>query len=620
MLRQICFFLLLFSLKTIYGQMTPTYVVSIPMRDGKFLAADVYVPTGSTPFSTILIQTPYNKNAFRNGLPLGYLQNVNSSPYCWVVLDWRGFYGSVSATIASPQRGQDGYDAIDWIIAQTWSNGKVGTWGPSALGVIQYQTAKENHPNHICTVPMVAQPQTAYDGYFYGGVLEKSRLEQLDALGYGLSTTIMANTYYSPTWQFTENTTWYPSSLKIPTLQIGGWYDHNIDDMVDWYPATRTSADLSVRDKQWFLIGPWVHGGTGAAYVGSAVQGELTYPMAAQKCDTMARAFFEFYLLNDANGWESTSPIMYYELGKDSWAYSNATSIEITNTEDLFFKENGELNILTGTGSTAFVVDPKNPSPTLGGSTLKEGLAQGPLDQISLEGRSDVLTFSTPDLVNEVSVSGRIKVNVFVDCDQPDADIAIRLVDVYPDGRNMLINDGIRRMRFRNGYTVADEVFMTPGNVFNVEVELPFVNYTWKEGHQLKVYVSGNNSTRWDVNLQNGGEMYVAGDTNSANIQIYHNVTYPSKIILPCNSLVLGTEEINPLNQFCVFPNPVKTSLTLKNGQIGMKYEITDINGRLIFKGMNQTNLIDVSELQKGIYFLRIVSKDGESVLKFIKE
>jgi predicted acyl esterase len=603
-----------------YAQMTPTYVVSIPMRDGKFLAADVYVPSGCSNCPTILIQTPYNKNSFRNGLPLGYLQNVNSSPYCWVVVDWRGFYGSVAATIASPQRGQDGYDVIDWIVSQSWSNDKVGTWGPSALGVIQYQTAKENHPNHTCAVPMVAQPQTAYDGYFYGGVLEKSRLEQLDALGYGLSTTILANTYYSPTWQFTETSTWYPSSIKIPTLQIGGWYDHNIDDMVDWYPASRTSSDIPVRDKQWFLIGPWVHGGTGAAYVGSSIQGELTYPMAAQKCDSMARDFFQFYLLNNSNGWEATSPITYYELGKDSWAYSNATSIENLNTRNLFFKENGTLDLQTGVGSTPFVVDPKNPSPTLGGSTLKAGLAQGPLDQISLEGRSDLITFSTPILEVEASVSGRIKLDMFVDCDQPDADIAIRLVDVYPDGRNMLINDGIRRMRFRNGYTLANEVFMTPGNVYNVEVELPFLNYTWKAGHQLKVYVSGNNSTRWDVNLQNGSTMYVAGDTNTATIQLYHNSAYPSKIILPCDFLVVGTEELNSNNQILIYPNPVTSSISLTNVGIQNEYEISDTEGRLVMKGVNLNNSIDVLQLQSGVYFIKIKNDIRSTISRFIKK
>ena len=128
----------------VFSQMTPTYIVNIPMRDGKNLSADVFVPNGASTFSTILIQTPYNKNNFRNGLPLGYLQNLNSSPYAWVVVDWRGFYGSSSALVSQPNRGQDGYDVIDWIVAQTWSNGKVGSWGPSALGGVQYNTMKEN--------------------------------------------------------------------------------------------------------------------------------------------------------------------------------------------------------------------------------------------------------------------------------------------------------------------------------------------------------------------------------------------------------------------------------------------------------------------------------------------
>ena len=604
----------------IIAQMTPTYVVSIPMRDGKFLAADVYVPSGGSTFSTILIQTPYNKNNFRNGLPLGYLQNVNSSPYCWVVLDWRGFYGSVSASIASPQRGQDGYDAIDWIAAQTWSNGKVGTWGPSALGVIQYQTAKENHPSHICAVPQVAEPQTQFEDYFYGGVLEKSRLEQLDALGYGLSTTILANPYYSNVWQFSENSTFYPASIKIPTLQIGGWYDHNIDAMIDWYATSRALFDAPVRNKQWLLIGPWVHGGTGAAYVGSSVQGELTYPLAAQKCDVMARDFFEFYLLNNSNGWESTSPITYYELGKDTWGYSNGTSIAITDSEELFFKENGQLDVQAGLGSTSFVVDPRNPSPTLGGSTLKVGLVQGPMDQISLESRTDIETFSTPELSEDVAVSGRIKLNLYLQADQADVDIAIRLVDEYPDGRNMLINDGIRRMRFRNGYTLANEVFMTPGNVYNAEVDLPFVNYTWRSGHRLKVYVSGNNSTRWDVNLQNGGAMYTAGDTNVATLQIQHNLAYPSKIILPSTYLVLATQEEQKMNTGIVYPNPVGANLNLKHITTNAIFEITDIKGRLMLTGVNTTNSINLEDLGRGIYFLKVKHEGKESLFKLVKE
>jgi len=602
----------------VFSQMTPTYIVSIPMRDGKNLSADVYVPSGTSTFSTILIQTPYNKTNFRNGLPLGYLQNLNSSPYAWVVVDWRGFYGSSSALVAQPNRGQDGYDVIDWIVAQTWSNGKVGTWGASALGGVQYNTMKENHPNQICAVPIVAQPQTAYDTYFYGGVLEKSRLAQLDALGYGLSTNVLANPYYSNAWQYTENTTWYPQNIHIPTLQIGGWYDHNVSDMLDWFAASRSLSDVSVRSKQWLLIGPWVHGGTGIANVGSSVQGELTYPNAAYKSDSMARDFFSFYLLNTPNNWESTPAITYYELGNNKWNHSNLNSIETLVTQELKLSENNELLDGIGSGSSTFLSDPRKPSPTIGGATLSTGLLQGPYNQASLDNRTDLITFSTNELTNDISVSGKVKLDAYVSCNQPDADLSVRLTDVYPDGRSMLINDGIKRLRFRNGYKKTDESFMSVGNIYEVVIELPFVNYTWKAGHQLKIYVSGNNSTRWDVNLQNGGTMYAAGDTNTASVQLSHNQQYASKLILPCEKLTLGLERgIRDLD-ISVYPNPVKDKLHL-NGKIEFEtFRILDIFGREVLKGQF-SNEIEVDNLHSGVYFIVLNFGNKVKTIKFLK-
>ena len=121
-------------------------VDSVTMSDGKKLLADIYIPVGMTSGPVILIQTPYNRLYYRLiGLPLGIGMDVDSSNYIFVITDWRGFYGSTSAMTASPpSRGIDGKSTVDWIAAQPWSNGKVGTWGPSALGKVQFQTAKEN--------------------------------------------------------------------------------------------------------------------------------------------------------------------------------------------------------------------------------------------------------------------------------------------------------------------------------------------------------------------------------------------------------------------------------------------------------------------------------------------
>jgi predicted acyl esterase len=119
--------------------------------------------------------------------------------------------------------------------SKRWHKDRIGTWGPSALGGVQYNLCAEDHPNHTCAVPVVAHGWQAYDAYFTGGVLEEARLSQLDALGYGLSPLIMANVYYNNTWIFAEAASWYADDINIPTLQIGGWYDHNIDIMMDFY-------------------------------------------------------------------------------------------------------------------------------------------------------------------------------------------------------------------------------------------------------------------------------------------------------------------------------------------------------------------------------------------------
>lgn len=455
---------LLFFQLFVMAQMTPTFDdITIQMRDGEFLEADVYLPSGPGPFEAILIQTPYDKDMFEFSLPMGVQQNVNGQPFAWVIADWRGFYRSAGAAAGSGNRGEDGYDVCEWIVAQTWHGDRIGTWGPSALGKIQYDTAEEHHPNHTCAVPLVAHPQFSYDDYFYGGVLEESRLQQLDALGYGLSPIVLSNVYFSNTWAFAENASWNPDLIEIPTLQIGGWYDHNIDKMMDWYAATRNSAAVTVQNEQWLLIGPWVHGGPGPAYVGSSIQGELTYPNAEFKSDTMAWNFLNYYLLDAPNSWDTTSLITYYETGNDVWRTSNGSSIEATTDDVLYLNNGGALINTLGNGTTSFVCDPSDPSPTLGGPTLSTGLDQGPYDQTSLISRSDVVAFETLPLGDDVNVSGRITATIFVSSDQPDGDIAIRLVDEYPDGRNMLITDGIHRIRFRNGYTQADESFMTPG-------------------------------------------------------------------------------------------------------------------------------------------------------------
>lgn len=611
MVLRLSFIVLLLFDGNAFAQITPTYDdILIPMSDGQSLEADVYVPSGCVSCEAVLIQTPYNKDNFEVGLPLGIGTNLDSQPYVWVIVDWRGFYGSAPAAVAQPDRGQDGYDVCDWIATQSWHGNRIGTWGPSALGNIQYQLIAKQHPNHTCAVPMVSDPRTSYDNYFYGGVLEEARLEQLDALGYGLSPIVLANPYYNTTWQFAENATHYADDIIIPTLQIGGWYDHNIAGMMELYEMSRNEAAAAVQDEQWLLIGPWVHGGTGIAFVGSSIQGELTYPNAALVNNDMAWDFFNYYLLDSVNNWQNTPKITYYELGNDVWLTSNASTIDIANTNLLYLDDGNILTSAPGVGFTTFQSDPSNPTPTIGGATLHPTLDQGPYDQTSLDARMDLTIFESGVLPQDVSVTGTILLNLYVSSTQPDCDIAVRLTDDYPTGESMLINDGIKRMRFRNGYTQASETFMTPGTIYPVQIELPFTNYTWKTGHKIKLYFSGNNAIRWNVNLQDGGTMYTNGTGISGSITLHHDATHPSHIVLPGNNDFLGVQEALATEWMDVYPNPSSEMLYI-SGENVAHYALTDLSGKVLLSGKPMTEGVSVKHLANGTYLIRLETISG---------
>ncbi len=624
------FVLLVLSTSTL-AQLSPM-VDSIPMRDGKKLAVDIYVPSGCSQCPTILIQTPYNRLLYRWSLPLGIGLNLNNSNYNFAIVDWRGFYGSTAAFDANADRGEDGYDVVDWISNQSWSDGQVGTWGPSALGVVQFQTAREKHPNHVCAVPQVAGPQFNYEDYYYGGVLEASRLEQLDALGYGLSPLILSNQTYNFLWQFSESGSFYPADMEIPFLMIGGWYDHNVEGMLEFFNAMKQSSPLAVRDQHKLLMGPWVHGGTGAAYVGSSTQGELTFPEAEFWSDSLALDFFDYYMRGISNNWNNFPNVKYFQIGENVWNDNNVWPPTDVSTHQLYLHPN---NLLLGmlpsnsSGSSGYNYDPRAPSPTIGGPTLHSTLDQGSYDQAPLvESRNDVLTFSSVALSQNVVMKGNSKVHLYVSSNLPDTDFAIRLTDVYPDNRSMLLTDGIQRMRFRNGYTASDTVgtAMTGGQIYEVEIELPTLAYTFLAGHKIRIDITSSNARRWDVNLNNGGDMYVAGDTLIAQNTVYFNSNQPSYVELQLQDFLGQVDAHATFATLALYPNPARETISIDfvlENEENISFALLDMQGKVLEELGKKRYLAGTHKVQiglntfaNGMYFVSINTPKGRIVKK----
>jgi len=637
-MKKILLFLFCFNTFQVFSQLSPVYD-SIPMRDGKKLAMLGGGIVRVRPDGTILIQTPYNRLVFNLGLPLNVGININAFAYNVVVVDWRGFFGSSAAAyIGAPTQSEDGYDVVEWIATQSWSDGQVGTWGPSALGRVQFMTAKAKPPHLVCMVPLVAGPQQAYKEYYPGGVLRTEYVDQLDALGFGTSPAVIANPVHNALWTYVENQNFYPDSIQVPTFMIGGWYDHNIESMLEFFTAIRATA-TGVQNQHRLLMGPWVHGGHGAAMVGSATQGQLSYPNAADWNDSLALMFYDYHLRGISNGWDVTPFIQYYQMGENNWKNSAVWPPTGMSNIDLYLQQDGSLTSgvpVSASASLNVVYNPLDASPTVGGSTLRADMDQGPYDQApDVESRSDILGFTTPVLGQDVIMKGKARVHLKISSNKKDTDFAIRLTDVYPDGRSMLVNDGITRMRFRNGFAAADTSHMTPGTVYDVEVELPSTCITFVAGHRIRVDVSSSNYPKYNRNDNSSGVMYPGGNSDSlANPQtatntIYVNNTHFSYIRLPLIDFVGSVGEKQTDVETYIFPNPshLTTQLNVTFNEAGVfNIGITDIGGRLIYSetksfitGKN-TAALDGTRFPPGIYLVHLSGNKSDKVFKWVVE
>lgn len=510
----------------------------VPLRDGKRLAADVYLPksaAGALP--TILVQTPYTKQASRAAFldpnsprkhPL-----AASSDYAIVITDWRGRGASAEALTPTSVPGgtEDGVDTLEWVVAQAWCDGKVGTWGPSALGRVQYMTARAHHPRHLCAVPFVMPLNLTYDIYFPGGALWEEFVNVLKRLGWDRRAELLANPVYNDTWRELERTVYVkPSEMQIPMLIYGGWYDIYTDSVIETYQAIKAGGGKRAQQHSRLVMGPWIHGGTEPA-----VQGELVFENAADYGGKRALEFLDYWLRGAKNEESDRPLITYYQMGVNEWRTS--ASWPPAGARDVAYHLAPDKSLQAAPtpaadGSFSIKADPANPVPTVGGHLLDPSLGRGPMDQSKkVETRDDVVVFSTDVLEQPLAVAGRPRVEVHVATDGPDTDFTALLSDVYPDGRSILIGEGIRRLRFREGRD--QEAFAESGKVYKIEIDLPNTAITFNKGHRARLILASSSFPHWAVNPNDGGNLYDGHQGRVANNTIHLGAARDSRLILP---------------------------------------------------------------------------------------
>jgi predicted acyl esterase len=508
-----------------------TYMVS--MRDGVKLATDVYRPIlRSAPHGALLLRTPYNKDAMKI---IGVIGMLGGWPT--VIQDTRGRFTSEGVDTVFKNDSADGADTVAWIANQSWSNGNIATFGPSAMGITQYCLAGAG-PEHLsCQYVMVATPNLYAYAVYQGGELRKNLVENwlssqqstymfeeiLDnenfTLGYWGSTTLDDN------W----------GDVNVPAIHVGGWYDIFSQGIIDAYEGYQHKAGPKAQGNSKLIMGPWTHTG-----FFSRTQGELTYPRNSLDRFSlrMFRDMIRLYTMNKTEEFSRWPTVAYYVMGDvddanapgNEWRFANDWPVPSTNTS-WFFHANGQLRTEPAglDEPLTLVYDPMNPVPTIGGRNLFS--PAGPYDQRSVENRSDVLVFTSSVLQQPYEATGPVTARLFVSSDCPDTDFTVKLTDVYPDGRSMYITDGILRMRNRNGQDHWE--FMNQGIIYEVVVDLWSTSYIWNTGHCLRVEVSSSNYPRF-LNNPNTVER-MGRNTTSVTAQnvVYVDATHSSCIILP---------------------------------------------------------------------------------------
>jgi putative CocE/NonD family hydrolase len=541
--------------------------VKIPMRDGVELSANVFLPQAQGPFPVVLTRTPYGKGTTQGGV--GHF--FASRGYVTVNQDCRGRGTSAGEWVPFVNEARDGEDTRRWILAQSWSNGSIGTAGGSYVGFTQWVSAPNAGGSLKAMFPVVPLVEPHGDVAYVDGAFQ---LCLMMGWGTGVSSNQSARRWNNDDWAKAFRTlplrTWdtaiggkvqylrdwvaHPefddywkrgsicgrlSDITTPIYAVGGWYDLFAKGVLDHVSAVKkTSRSRVARDHQHVLMGPWAHKDSQNGKVGELDFGQDSV------VDLLAlqTKWFDHWLKGVPNGVEAWPPLRIFVMGRNQWRDEQEWPLARTRYTPYYFHSPGPANSLHGDGHLSrspetagkpcdrFVYDPSDPVPTLGGCNLGRCPA-GPHDQTKAEERRDVLVFTSDALTGELEATGPVRVILYAASSATDTDWTAKLVDVHPDGRPFNLCDGIVRARYRDAG--AKPTLIEPGKVYRYEIDLWVTSDVFLPGHKLRVEISSSNFPRFDRNPNTGRPFGADAALNRATQTVYHDAQHASHILLP---------------------------------------------------------------------------------------
>lgn len=474
----------------------------------------------------------------------------------------------------SPAETRDAYDVIDWISSQPWSDGNVGMFGGSYLGITQYMAASVRHPALKAIFPTVALFDM-YDALYPGGVYREDMIGHWGLLTRRLDAEVqappvdedpdgallaMAVAEHEDNWDVEEhfraarfrdhdvpdfawsrhNPSSYLEEMNasgVAAYHWGGWYDTFAMDEALWY-RNWTGPDL-------MGMGPWSHAFQPPEMAAErarleAIEQHRFFDRFLKGVDNgiMDEPGVRYALVDDWNEWSwnfaddwpppQASPTRYVFAPGPSGSISSVNDGALVPEDDATAMEDG------GESEDEYQIDPT--TTTGGASRWDNAVGQGPMiypDMASNDAKS--LTYTTTPLESDVAVVGHPVATLYVSADAPDADLYVLLEEVAPDGQSRYVSEGTMRASHRSSAAApwdnlglpyqtsaeADLAPLVPGEVVQLSLDLQPTATLFNAGNRIRITVMGADADNTEP------------PPATPRIRLHRSAEHPSGVVLP---------------------------------------------------------------------------------------
>jgi len=527
--------------------------VMVRMHDGVSVAVDVYRPAASGKYPALFATSPYRKDLAYLPPWSAYRTRETTDPcwwarqgYCYVWGDTRGSGKSTEGMwrVFDTAEQHDLYDVIEWAAQQDWCTGKVGMVGESYFAMVQWFAAIQNPPHLACIAPFDANCDLYRHFVYHGGLwamefvshwISKVRTRTLrdapgekpaNVMGYDVIGEMLRHPLHDDFWN-ERSAALRLHEIKAPVYSIGFWQSGGV------HPASNVFGyeQVSGPKKLTFYGAP---GSAQRLFAGKELHLEL-------------KRWYDYWLKGIDTGIMSEPPVRYQARPDGEWrtlpswpppqvshtrlylAPGKAGAVESLNDGVLSWEEPA----VEGSSTTySYPHEEWLGWPGGGTAVMRPDGTLDPLAKIS--------TWSTPPLDRDVEILGPIVLKLWASSDQTDTDFLVKLADQAPAGERGSAPPGITKGWLKASHREIDparsrpdrpwhphtkEEPLTPGEVYEFQIEIWPTSWTFKRGHRIRLEIAPGDSPPIDGGHDWGVKF--GSDT------LYHSSAYPSHLLLP---------------------------------------------------------------------------------------